>query len=153
MATYQACQVIGMPECRINLAHLVAYLCEAPKSTRSYEGYNRAEEAAKLDPSIPVPLAIRNAPTKLMKELGYARGYRYNPEYAYVSLESDSRAGARADVKYCCRHPVTNDYLPIQFRGDEFLRKEGDTSDKTWDEDALRQWEFEENGGRPWSGR
>ena len=88
MATYQACQVIGMPECRINLAHLVAYLCEAPKSTRSYEGYNRAEEAAKLDPSIPVPLAIRNAPTKLMKELGYARGYRYNPEYAYVFLES-----------------------------------------------------------------
>ncbi|TBU31574.1 P-loop containing nucleoside triphosphate hydrolase protein [Dichomitus squalens] len=132
MATYQACQVIGMPECRINLAHLVAYLSEAPKSTRSYEGYNRAEDAAKLDPSVPVPLAIRNAPTKLMKELGYARGYRYNPEYA---------------------HPVTNDYLPIQFRGDEFLRKEGDTANKTWDEDALRQWEFEENGGRPWPGR
>ncbi|KAI0368277.1 P-loop containing nucleoside triphosphate hydrolase protein [Pilatotrama ljubarskyi] len=132
MATYQACQVIGMPECRINLAHLVAYLAEAPKSTRSYEGYNRAEEAAKLDPSIPVPLMARNAPTGLMKDLGYSQGYKYNPEYA---------------------HPVTNDYLPIQFRGEEFLRKEGDTRDKTWDEDALRQWEFEENGGRPWSGR
>ncbi len=86
MATYQACQVIGMPECRINLAHLVSYLSEAPKSTRAYAGYNRAEEAAKLDPSIPVPLAIRNAPTGLMKELGYARGYRYNPDYAYVFL-------------------------------------------------------------------
>ena len=47
MATYQACQVIGMPECRINLAHLVTYLAEAPKSTRAYEGYSRAEEAAK----------------------------------------------------------------------------------------------------------
>ncbi|OSD07077.1 P-loop containing nucleoside triphosphate hydrolase protein [Trametes coccinea BRFM310] len=132
IATYQACQIIGMPECRINLAHLVSYLSEAPKSTRAYEGYNRAEEAAKLDPSIPVPLMVRNAPTKLMKDLGYAREYKYNPEYA---------------------HPVTNDYLPIQFRGEEFLRKEGDKRDKIWDEDALRQWEFEENGGRPWSGR
>ena len=84
MATYQACQVIGMPECRINLAHLVSYLSEAPKSTRAYEGYRRAEEAAKLDPSIPVPLMVRNAPTGLMKQLGYARGYRYNPEYACV---------------------------------------------------------------------
>lgn len=85
MATLQACQVIGMPECRINLAHLVSYLAEAPKSTRSYEGYNRAEEAAKLDLTIPVPLPLRNAPTGLMKELGYARGYCYNPEYAYVA--------------------------------------------------------------------
>ncbi|RDX54985.1 P-loop containing nucleoside triphosphate hydrolase protein [Lentinus brumalis] len=132
MSTYQACQVIGMPECRINLAHLVSYLSEAPKSTRAYAGYNRAEEAAKLDPSIPVPLAIRNAPTGLMKELGYARGYRYNPDYA---------------------HPVTNDYMPIQFRGDEFLRKEGDMSGKIWDEEALREWEFRENGGQNWSGR
>ncbi|KAI1795490.1 P-loop containing nucleoside triphosphate hydrolase protein [Ganoderma leucocontextum] len=132
MATYQACQVIGMPECRINLAHLVSYLSEAPKSTRAYEGYKRAEEAAKLDPSIPVPLPVRNAPTNLMKELGYARGYRYNPDYA---------------------HPVTNEYLPIQFRGDQFLWKEGNTTGKTWDEDALQQWEFDENGGRPWLGR
>lgn len=84
MAAYQACQVIGMPECRINLAHLVSYLSEAPKSTRAYEAYKHAEEAAKLDPSIPVPLGMRNAPTKLMKELGYSRGYRYNPEFAYV---------------------------------------------------------------------
>ena len=84
MATYQACQVIGMPECRINLAHLVAYLCEAPKSTRSYEGYNRAEAAAKADPIAPVPLPVRNAPTKLMKKLEYGRGYCYNPEYACV---------------------------------------------------------------------
>ncbi|KAI0665963.1 hypothetical protein C8Q78DRAFT_1198775 [Trametes maxima] len=132
MATYQACQVIGMPECRINLAHLVSYLSEAPKSTRAYQGYNRAEEAAKLDPSIPVPPMVRNAPTKLMKDLGYGREYKYNPDYA---------------------HPVTNDYLPIQFRDDEFLRKEGDMRDKVWDEDALRQWEFQVNGGRPWSGR
>lgn len=70
-----------MPECRINLAHLVAYLSEAPKSTRAYEAYKRAEEAAKRDPTLPVPMAVRNAPTVLMKELGYSEGYSYNPSY------------------------------------------------------------------------
>lgn len=73
-----------MPECRINLAHCVAFLAEAPKSTRSYEAYNKAEEAAKQDEAIGVPMNARNAPTKLMKELGYGEGYAYNPTYAYV---------------------------------------------------------------------
>ncbi|KAG5342906.1 hypothetical protein C0989_005854 [Termitomyces sp. Mn162] len=82
MATLQACQTIGMPECRINLAHLVAYLAEAPKSTRAYEAYNRAEAAAKLDLTIPVPMSMRNAPTELMKDLGYGKTYLYNPSYA-----------------------------------------------------------------------
>lgn len=82
MAALQACQVIGMPECRINLAHIVAYLSEAPKSTRSYEAYKRAEEAARQDMTLPVPLQIRNAPTKLMDDLGYGEGYRYNPQFA-----------------------------------------------------------------------
>ncbi|TCD63033.1 hypothetical protein EIP91_006069 [Steccherinum ochraceum] len=132
VATMQACQMIGMPECRINLAHLVSYLSEAPKSTRSYEGYKRAEEAAALDPSIPVPIMMRNAPTKLMSELGYSKGYHYNPDYA---------------------HPVTNDYMPIQFIGDVFLREEGDKSGKSWDEEALMKWEMDENRGRPWPGR
>ncbi|KAH9935450.1 uncharacterized protein B0H18DRAFT_1207047 [Fomitopsis serialis] len=132
MAALQACQVIGMPECRINLAHLISYLAEAPKSTRAYEGYKRAEEAAKSDPTVPVPLPVRNAPTRLMKELGYARGYCYNPEYV---------------------HPVTNDYLPPQFKDQVFLKPAGDLSGKTWDEDALCRWELEENNGVPWEGR
>lgn len=82
MAALQACQVIGMPECRINLAHIVAYLSEAPKSTRAYEAYKCAEAAAKQDMTLPVPFQIRNAPTKLMDELGYGEGYRYNPDFA-----------------------------------------------------------------------
>lgn len=81
MATLQACQQVGMPECRINLAHLVAYLSEAPKSTRAYEAYKSAEIAAKKDLAAPVPMAMRNAPTTLMKELGYSEGYKYNPHY------------------------------------------------------------------------
>ncbi|EGN99902.1 hypothetical protein SERLA73DRAFT_180189 [Serpula lacrymans var. lacrymans S7.3] len=132
IATLQACQVIGMPECRINLAHLVAYLSEAPKSTRAYQAYNRAEEAAKLDLTLPVPIQIRNAPTNLMKDLGYSQGYRYNPDYV---------------------HPVHNEYLPIQFRGEQFLKEAGDLTDRRWDEDALVVWENEENGGKEWDGR
>ncbi|KAF8993719.1 hypothetical protein BDQ17DRAFT_1312103 [Cyathus striatus] len=130
-ATLQACQAVGMPECRINLAHLVVYLSEARKSTRAYEGYKCAEEAAKLDPSIPVPFQMRNAPTNLMKELGYGRDYAYNPAYA---------------------HPVHNTYLPIQIQGHKFL-KMNDSSDKIWDENALRHWELEVNGGKDWEGR
>jgi putative ATPase len=84
MSALQACQVVGMPECRINLAHIVAYLSEAPKSTRAYEAYQSAEEAAKLDLSIPVPMQMRNAPTELLKELGYGKSYCYNPAYVYV---------------------------------------------------------------------
>lgn len=70
-----------MPECRINLAHIVAYLSEAPKSTRSYEAYKRAETAAKEYPSLPVPMQVRNAPTGLMERLGYGDGYHYQPGY------------------------------------------------------------------------
>ncbi|PSR81129.1 hypothetical protein PHLCEN_2v6464 [Hermanssonia centrifuga] len=132
MAALQACQLIGMPECRINLAHLVAYLSEAPKSTRSYEAYKRAEEAAKLDLTLPVPPMVRNAPTSLMKELGYSDGYAYNPDYL---------------------HPVTNDYLPTQFETDVFLRPCGDTTGKVWDEDALQRWEIKENNSEKWEGR
>ena len=82
MATLQACQTIGMPECRIHLAHLVCYLATAPKSTRSYEAYQRAEAAAKADMTLPVPLVVRNAPTGLMREMGCGDGYRYQPDYA-----------------------------------------------------------------------
>lgn len=73
-----------MPECRINLAHCTAYLAESPKSTRAYEAYNRAEAAAKAESTVPVPMHLRNAPTTLMKDLGYGGGYIYNPSYAYV---------------------------------------------------------------------
>ncbi|KAJ6586811.1 hypothetical protein DFH09DRAFT_1141593 [Mycena vulgaris] len=132
VATMHACQNIGMPECRINLAHLVAYLSEAPKSTRAYEAYKRAEKAASIDPTLPVPLQMRNAPTALMKEVGYGKSYHYNPEYA---------------------HPVHNTYLPAQFEGANFLDKAGDTSGKIWDEEALTSWETNANGGKPWEGR
>ena len=82
MAALQACQVIGMPECRINLAHVVTYLSEAPKSTRALEGYDCAKELASQDMTLPVPISMRNAPTRLMKELGYGEEYKYQPQFA-----------------------------------------------------------------------
>ena len=86
VAALHACQQVGMPECRINLAHVVCYLAEAPKCTRAYSAYQRAEAAAKLDMGAPVPMQVRNAPTGLMGDLGYGEGYRYNPDYVYVPV-------------------------------------------------------------------
>ena len=67
----------------------MAYLSEAPKSTRSYEAYKRAEAAAKEHPSLPVPMQVRNAPTGLMQQLGYGDGYHYQPEYRCVAEQSN----------------------------------------------------------------
>lgn len=123
ISAMQACQMIGMPECRINLAHIVAYLALAPKSTRAYEAYQRAEEKAAANPSVPVPLTVRNAPTSLMEEMGYGKKYRYNPDYS---------------------HPVTNEYMPFK---ESFF----DRGTKLWDEAALLEWE--EEHGLKWTGR
>jgi putative ATPase len=83
-ATYTAAEKIGMPECRINLGHCAVALALAPKSVRAYRGLNAAYGALK-EPGIaglPVPIHLRNAPTKLMKEIGYGAEYKYNPDYA-----------------------------------------------------------------------
>jgi putative ATPase len=72
---FKAVETIGMPECGINLAHGVVYLAQAGKEKRAYEAYNRALSDAKNYGNLPIPMSIRNAPTKLMKDLGYGEGY------------------------------------------------------------------------------
>jgi putative ATPase len=72
---FKACEVIGMPECGINLAHGVVYLSHAPKDKSAYLGYMEALEDARKFGNLPIPMSIRNAPTKLMKDLGYHKGY------------------------------------------------------------------------------
>jgi putative ATPase len=80
-AVFRAVETIGMPEAGINLAHGVCYLCQAPKEKRSYEAYNLALADARRHGNLPVPMRIRNAPTKLMKDLGYGKGYeRYTKD-------------------------------------------------------------------------
>ena len=76
VAAFQACHMIGMPECTVHLAEAVIYLSLAPKSNSSYIAYERAKADALKKMAEPVPLCIRNAVTKLMKEEGYGRGYR-----------------------------------------------------------------------------
>ncbi len=77
VAAYQACHLIGMPECSVHLTQAVVYLSLAPKSNALYMAYERAKDDAVKGLAEPVPLALRNAPTKLMKELDYGKDYQY----------------------------------------------------------------------------
>ena len=77
VAAYQACHFIGMPECTVHLTHAVTYLSLAPKSNALYMAYEAAKKDAVQQLAEPVPLVIRNAPTRLMKELEYGKGYEY----------------------------------------------------------------------------
>lgn len=77
VAAYQACHYIGMPECSVHLTEAVVYLSLAPKSNALYMAYEHAKKDALSQLAEPVPLVIRNAPTKLMKDLDYGKGYQY----------------------------------------------------------------------------
>ncbi|XP_036452047.1 ATPase WRNIP1 [Colossoma macropomum] len=102
VAAFQACHFIGMPECEVILAQCAVYLARAPKSVEVYMAYNNVKTCLRnhKGPLPPVPLHIRNAPTKLMKELGYAKGYKYNPAF---------------------NGPVDQAYLPEELRGINFF--------------------------------
>ena len=81
ISAYTACHYIGVPECNVNLAQCVAYLAKSPKSNALYIAYGKVQKDIKDLPNEPVPLHLRNAPTKLMKELDYGKGYKYNPNF------------------------------------------------------------------------
>jgi len=81
VAAYQACHFIGMPECSVHLTHAVVYCALAPKSNALDSAYIAAARDAQETMAEPVPLVIRNAPTRLMKDLGYGNGYRYAHNY------------------------------------------------------------------------
>ncbi len=76
-AAYQACHFIGMPECTVHLTEAVVYLSLAPKSNALYVAYEQAKKDAIKQLAEPVPLVIRNAPTQLMEDLAYGKGYQY----------------------------------------------------------------------------
>jgi len=78
-AAYEACRRTGLPECAVNLAHCVVYLAKSPKSIAVYEAYNNARFEVEKSGNLPVPLYLRNAPTKLMKDLDYGKNYKYTP--------------------------------------------------------------------------
>jgi putative ATPase len=78
---FESVKVIGYPECRIILSQTAIYLASSPKSNSSYISIKEAQQIVKKTGDLPVPLHIRNAPTKLMKEIGYGKNYKYAHEY------------------------------------------------------------------------
>src|SRR3990167_181058 len=105
VAAFQACQFLGMPECEVHLAQAVVYLASSKKSNALYVGYNQAKEDVRKYPNEPVPLHIRNAPTKLMKEIGYGKDYKYTPDY-----ESEEEAA--------------QEYFPEKLKGRKYINLE-----------------------------
>jgi putative ATPase len=81
---FRACETIGYPECQENLAHGAVYLALAKKDRSAYDAYMEALSDVKKYGNLPVPLQIRNAPTKLMKDLGYGRGYEKYPNKSFL---------------------------------------------------------------------
>jgi putative ATPase len=91
-AVFDACNKIGYPECQENLAHGVVYLAMAKKDRSAYNAYFAALDDVKKLGNLPIPLNIRNAPTKLMKELGYGKGYE---QYTTEGLLPDKLKGKK----------------------------------------------------------
>jgi putative ATPase len=120
LAAKEAYHFLGSPEGELALAEAVIYLATAPKSNRVYEAWGKAVAAAKDHPAEPVPLHVRNAPTGLMKELGYGAGYRYDPH------ETEGLAAGQ-------------EYLPDVLRGAKWYEPTDGGFEKTVGE-RLRWW-------------
>ena len=111
ISALHAFQLVGMPEGRIILGQAVTYLATAPKSNASYAGINAALAEVRSSGALPVPLHLRNAPTRLMKDLDYGKGYRYSHDY------EDSYA--------------QQEYLPEKLAGKKFYTPKGHGYEKS----------------------
>jgi len=105
IAALQGFQFVGMPEGRLIIAQAVTYLATAPKSNASYIGIDEALAEVRKSGALPVPLHVRNAPTRLMKDLGYHKGYKYAHNFKEGFVEQE--------------------YLPEQIAGKKFYRPAG----------------------------
>ena len=107
VAAYQACQYLGMPECEVHLAQATVYLAKSKKSNALYIAYGKVKEDIRKAPNEPVPLHIRNAPTKLMKELDYGKGYKYTPDFkTKEAAEQEYLPESLKGRKYIDFHPA-----------------------------------------------
>lgn len=114
VAAYQACHFNGMPECSVSLTQTVIYLSLAPRSNACYSAYETAKNDALRELSEPVPLNIRNAPTKLMTELHYGEGYIY----AHDTEEKQARMTCLPDSVKQKRY-----YLPTEEGGEKVFKE------------------------------
>ncbi|VVT55663.1 uncharacterized protein SAPINGB_P004684 [Magnusiomyces paraingens] len=103
VATMTAVQQIGMPEADVVLAHCAVKLATAPKSVMVYRGYNKVKDLLHNEPGISakeIPLHIRNAPTKLMKTLGYGKEYKYNPDFIDGKVKQNYMPEGLEELKF-----------------------------------------------------
>lgn len=100
-AAYDACHKLGYPECNVHLAEAAVYCALAKKSNLLYTAYDEAAADARATSHLGVPIHLRNAPTKFMKDIGYGKDYKYNPDYA---------------------EPVNQEYLPKELRAKNYLK-------------------------------
>lgn len=122
VAAYQACHFNGMPECDVNLTQAVVYLSMAPKSNALYTACEEVKQDIRTMPAEPVPLQIRNAPTQLMKNLEYGKGYQYAHDTEEKLTKMQCLPDALADREY---------YLPTE-EGQEKAVKEKLEQIKAW---------------------
>ena len=99
-AAARAVEFVGLPEAQINLAHATTYLACAPKSNAAYLALLAAQKDVREEPAYPVPLHLRNAPTQLMKELGYGEDYKYAHDFEDHIAEQDHLPDALRDKQY-----------------------------------------------------
>jgi putative ATPase len=100
VAAKDAVHFVGLPEGRIPLAQAATYLASAPKSNAAYRAMLAASAAVKQHGALPVPLALRNAPTPLMKGLGYGAEYRYPHDYRDAVVEQECLPEALAGARF-----------------------------------------------------
>lgn len=118
--TFEAVTSIGYPESRIILSQCVLYLATSPKSNSAYQAINDAQELVRKTGDLPVPLALRNAPTKLMKELGYGKEYHY----AHNNPESFARM----------------DFMPDEIKGTQLYTPRENTKEQQIDQQMKKLW-------------
>ncbi|NLT52682.1 MAG: replication-associated recombination protein A [Ignavibacteria bacterium] len=119
-AAFDAVTKIGMPEARIILAQCAVYLASCPKSNSSYNAVSKAYSVVRQRPQYPVPLHLRNAPTNLMKEIGYSNGYKYPHDYT--------------------ENFITEEYLPKELKNNQFYYPTENGNEKSLKERLQRLW-------------
>ena len=123
--TFQAVTTIGYPEARILLSQCAIYLATSPKSNASYMAIKRAQEKVKETGDLSVPLALRNAPTRLMKDLGYGAAYKYAHDYA--------------------ANFVAEEFLPEEISGSTFYEPGSNTRENALKEFLTHRWKDKYN--------
>lgn len=117
--TFQAVQAVGLPEGRIILSQAAIYLASSPKSNSAYMAINQAQELVRQTGSLPVPLHLRNAPTKLMKDLDYGKDYKYSHDFP--------------------GNFVQQDFLPDQLKGQKLFEPQDNAAEQKLKR-QLKEW-------------